>query len=422
MVLASLRRNDESVGVPPRSQQTAIMHATLVLVQALVAYAQSDCPRWESLSANVEVRHLGFETSTAYRERAVQNYDEPYYAALPSDLAEIGSKLLNTLDGFFDGCNTLSRNVTFVSDVFKTNRIPHTTVGHFELLSSIGEIQVRENNVFIFLMEYDDDHSVGVQRVLSGGGYIHNALPRGVWELARQWELPVEMRTRESRFLLQNRFVKSTLREAEVLMKGQLIDLFHWGIHETICEALEVTRGILGAYVEIGVYKGGSAATARMYMAAAGIERNMSLIDTFQGFTYDSIQDSGDAAWIGTHVVYPSPAAWIHSVRNLLWSLNLQQPAFVLHKRDIVSQELPRSLEQIAVANIDCDVFEAILASLEKVAPRVPKGGVLIMDDVLKLPDLIGARAAMDLFLDTAIGRNFAKVYKRYTIWLIKLA
>lgn len=379
MVLASLRRNDESVGVPPRSQQTAIMHATLVLVQALVAYAQSDCPRWESLSANVEVRHLGFETSTAYRERAVQNYDEPYYAALPSDLAEIGSKLLNTLDGFFDGCNTLSRNVTFVSDVFKTNRIPHTTVGHFELLSSIGEIQVRENNVFIFLMEYDDDHSVGVQRVLSGGGYIHNALPRGHSTscLGARWQ---------------------------------------------ICEALEVTRGILGAYVEIGVYKGGSAATARMYMAAAGIERNMSLIDTFQGFTYDSIQDSGDAAWIGTHVVYPSPAAWIHSVRNLLWSLNLQQPAFVLHKRDIVSQELPRSLEQIAVANIDCDVFEAILASLEKVAPRVPKGGVLIMDDVLKLPDLIGARAAMDLFLDTAIGRNFAKVYKRYTIWLIKLA
>lgn len=348
------------------------------------------------------------------------------YVALPEVVDSISSKLLVLLNSFFEDCNMLSRNVTLVSDVVTTARVPPSHGGQFELISKVGEIQVRGDHVFIFLMEFDEDHSVGVQRVLSGGGFIWDALPRGERALARQWELPTEMATRESRFLLQNRFVKSTLRSTALLDRGTSGHMqFHWGIHETICEAIELTRDVPGAYVEIGILAGGSAATARMYMGSAGIKRNMSLIDTFQGFTYDSIKNSGDSWWTGDPMmkaVWHSPAAWIHKVRQLLTGLDLQQPFFSMHKRDIVSQDLPQYIKQVAVANIDCDIYEAILASLEKLAPLVPKGGILIMDDVLKLPDLSGARAAMDFFLSADVGKSFAKVYKRYTVWLIQLA
>jgi hypothetical protein len=37
-------------------------------------------------------------------------------------------------------------------------------------------------------------------------------------------------------------------------------------VHENICEALEITKDVEGDYVEVGVYKGGSALTALNYL------------------------------------------------------------------------------------------------------------------------------------------------------------
>ena len=36
--------------------------------------------------------------------------------------------------------------------------------------------------------------------------------------------------------------------------------------HENICEALEITKDMEGDYVEVGVYKGGTALTALNYL------------------------------------------------------------------------------------------------------------------------------------------------------------
>lgn len=46
---------------------------------------------------------------------------------------------------------------------------------------------------------------------------------------------------------------------------------------------------------------------------------------------------------------------------------------------NILEDDLPH--DEIAVANIDVDMFETILAALTKVAPRMVLGGVILLED-----------------------------------------
>ena len=47
---------------------------------------------------------------------------------------------------------------------------------------------------------------------------------------------------------------------------------------------------------------------------------------------------------------------------------------------NILNDDLPD--EEIAVANIDVDMFEATLLALYKIAPRMVLGGVILLEDV----------------------------------------
>jgi hypothetical protein len=74
------------------------------------------------------------------------------------------------------------------------------------------------------------------------------------------------------------------------------------------------------------------------------------------------------------------------------------------------------------VANIDVDLYEATKVALERVAPLVVLGGIIICEDPASTPGLYGAYVAMHDFLEgNEDGRKFLPVFKGGQYFLIKV-
>lgn len=164
---------------------------------------------------------------------------------------------------------------------------------------------------------------------------------------------------------------------------------------ENIFQGLEATRALPGDYVEIGTYQGASARAALNYMRRAGIHRNAYFLDTFEGFTYEGAQKSSDAAWYGTHT-----ETSLDMVEKYLSEYDNAR----LIKSNIITNGLPDEITQIALCNIDVDIYDAVYESLRKVSPLIVKHGIIIAEDYGHTPWLIGAQYAVKRFLDETSG------------------
>jgi hypothetical protein len=205
------------------------------------------------------------------------------------------------------------------------------------------------------------------------------------------------------------------------LMMSDRISHFNALVHENICEALEITKNITGDYVEIGVYKGGSALTALNYVNIASsigesVRRNFWLLDTFDGFNYDTASNSSDVIWSGTHKLF-GPKETMDFIETTLKDIPLTRN---LVQCNICEASLPSSIQKIAVANIDVDIYEATRDSLRKVSPLIQPGGIIICEDPTSTPALYGALLAMEEFLSTNEGKRYTKIFKRGQYFLIK--
>lgn len=193
-------------------------------------------------------------------------------------------------------------------------------------------------------------------------------------------------------------------------------------IHENICEALEATSMLDGDYVEIGVFRGGSALTALNYLeelkrSGQSSQRKAWLLDTYEGFNYDKAHSSSDALWANTHKLYGRDATIAH-IRETFTHVTVPYELVV---NNICDDALPPDIRTISVANIDVDMYEPTLAAYKKVAPLVQLGGIIIAEDPTSTPGLYGALMAMEEFLATTEGKRFCKLFKGGQYFLLKL-
>ena len=165
-----------------------------------------------------------------------------------------------------------------------------------------------------------------------------------------------------------------------------------------LCQAIEATRHVKGAFLEIGCFRGSSGSVALRYMREAGIYRDAYFFDVFDGFVYDSAVASADAVWSGTHATEGKDAIEGRLKRYEDGKLGLN--VFV-QRHNIIEEAIPDQITPIAVANIDVDLYEAVLAGLMRVAPRLATGGIIVVEDPGHTPALVGARVALDQFLAT---------------------
>ena len=175
-----------------------------------------------------------------------------------------------------------------------------------------------------------------------------------------------------------------------------------------LTQAIAATAHLAGAYVEVGCFRGSSACVALAYMRERAMRRDCFFLDVFEGFVYQTARESADAMWVGTHAT-----EGLDSVRERIRASAAPEAGLsaTVLKCNIIDEALPEGIGEIVVANIDVDLYEAVLASLVKVAPRMVVGGIIVAEDPGHTPALIGSRLALEEFCASPAAAPFVPVY-----------
>jgi O-methyltransferase len=140
-----------------------------------------------------------------------------------------------------------------------------------------------------------------------------------------------------------------------------------------------------GSIIEVGVYRGGMG----MHLAMIFPNRPVYLVDTFTGIPYSSEHDNfyrpGHFANVNVDDVRKS----FHSYPNAI----IMQGIF---PGQIVERFNSRIV--FAVVHIDVDIYQGYKDCLEYFYPRVPRGGIVFLDDYLE-PECRGATVACEEFM-----------------------
>jgi O-methyltransferase len=171
-----------------------------------------------------------------------------------------------------------------------------------------------------------------------------------------------------------------------------------------VCMAVEhvVTNKIPGAFVECGVWRGGSSmAAALTYLQLGRKDTDLFLFDTFEGMSQpgeDDIQSiTGEFATQLLAKNDRSAEIWAYApiadVRQNLEGTGY--PASHLHfVKGKVEDTIPRNApDQISILRLDTDWYESTRHELIHLFPRLAKNGILIIDDY---GAWAGARKAVD--------------------------
>lgn len=142
---------------------------------------------------------------------------------------------------------------------------------------------------------------------------------------------------------------------------------------------------------EIGTYRGGSAYfIASAFVHALGHDVPFDVVDTFEGLApEDRAAQDGD---FGSKRTFTDTT--FESVREYL--ARFEQ--LVVHKGDIAEVASTLAHPSYSLVHVDVDLYEPALECLRFFGPRVPIGGVIVLDDyeALKCP---GIRKAADEYL-----------------------
>lgn len=150
-------------------------------------------------------------------------------------------------------------------------------------------------------------------------------------------------------------------------------------------------RQARGDVIELGVYKGGSAAAIAWALSQRGCQRVLHLCDTFEG-----LPESRDWEW---HHAGDFADAQYETIVSRLRAF-LPGFDFRFH-RGLFAEALPSlPYTTFCFAHIDADLYDSVLQACEYVYPRMAKGGIIIFDDY-GAPTCPGAtRSVNEFFAD----------------------
>lgn len=169
-----------------------------------------------------------------------------------------------------------------------------------------------------------------------------------------------------------------------------------------------VRHSIPGAFVESGVWLGGSSmAAARTLVEMGDTTRDLYLYDTFEGIPAPGEHDGLIGSDVDIHGLWRTSndgaaAPWldapVETVRENM--LSTGYPDDRLHLiPGLVEDTIPATApEQIAFLRLDTDWYESTKLEMETLFPRLSPGGIVIIDDYGFTE---GARRAVDEFLAT---------------------
>ena len=195
----------------------------------------------------------------------------------------------------------------------------------------------------------------------------------------------------------------------------------------SISNLIQATRyilksGIDGAFVECGVWRGGSAmAFCYSALAYGQVDREIYLMDTFAGYTKVTDKDFQISNGQKASELFNLDANYICQASLEDVKLGIRETNYPSEKvfylvGDIIQSSLSLLPDKIAILRLDTDYYESTLWSLENLYPLVPKGGIIIIDDY---DYWNGCREACDEFFSKKNDINLM-IHMEYGRMLIK--
>jgi hypothetical protein len=169
-----------------------------------------------------------------------------------------------------------------------------------------------------------------------------------------------------------------------------------------------VARGVPGALVECGVWRGGSVLAMLLTLQELGVtDRDVYLFDTFEGMTepteHDTTEDAPSALETWNEARARGERPWaevfgqdvfdVDSVRATVLQSGYPEDRIHLVKGPVEDTLPDAAPAGIALLRLDTDWYESTRHELLHLYPRLGDGGVLIVDDY---GHWRGARRAVD--------------------------
>ncbi len=199
-----------------------------------------------------------------------------------------------------------------------------------------------------------------------------------------------------------------------------------FGIRALIdCAARVNEKQIPGAFVECGVWRGGSAAI--LSEGAKNANRELWLFDSFEGMPEGTEEDtdenseklstgrsSGSLEAVGTNV---APEQWVsHLLLN-----RFQYPKDNLHiRKGWFQNTTPKSKSEIgpiALLRLDGDFYESTKVCLDELYPQVSPGGIVILDDY---QTFVGCRKAFEDYFSGSKPPELNHISGNQGVWFYK--
>jgi O-methyltransferase len=187
----------------------------------------------------------------------------------------------------------------------------------------------------------------------------------------------------------------------------QLVQPYTMVGYERLMNAYDIVqraeaKGLAGAIVECGVFKGGSAAVMTM---AASPQRRIWLFDSFEGLPEPTAEDGEKAVEYSGHRVTGAlePIGQcvgpLDVVKELFFEKLAVDPSRVMIRQGWFQETLPTAryeIGSIAVLRLDGDWYDSTKVCLENLYDLVAPGGYVIIDDYGYWE---GCRRAVDEFV-----------------------
>lgn len=183
-----------------------------------------------------------------------------------------------------------------------------------------------------------------------------------------------------------------------------------------LCMAIEhVTRnGVPGAFVECGVWRGGSSmAAALTYRRLGQSDTDLYLFDTFEGMSKPGAEDVDSATGKAASDLMESSArdtseVWAYAPLEMV-RRNMAGTGYPGERIHYIRGEVENTVPAeapgtIAILRLDTDWYESTKHELEHLFPLLSSNGVLIIDDYGAWE---GARKAVDEYFDGKGTRPF---------------
>jgi hypothetical protein len=138
-------------------------------------------------------------------------------------------------------------------------------------------------------------------------------------------------------------------------------------------QAVQNVANMSGAVAEVGTYRGGSAYfMASAFRAVTGAEVPLHVFDTFEGHPAAAITDRDPF-----HRAGQFSGTSYDDVRGYLGVF----PSITIHRGDVIEVLPGISENAYRLVHIDTDLYLPTKVCLEYFAPRLPSGGVVVLDD-----------------------------------------